>query len=176
MSISEPWDGRQQRAAQIPAGKQRPVRGSGSGGGADKRLLRDIRYLSHAAMKSRDVRPYTFVPIVLALILPLMATAASASIPPTYLSQQQERAIRVYCTHWRRSRHKGALEGNDVKRVVTELELLYPTVFPACRQPGDEGYCRSWLEVLVHSLRRYGHRSLTAVCRNPGSEDLLSAP
>jgi hypothetical protein len=141
-----------------------------------ERLLRDIRHLPHAAMNNRDFQPYTLVRIVLALILSLMATGASASIPPTYLSQQQERAIRVYCTYWRRSRHKAALEGDDVKRVVTELEVLYPTVFPACRRPVDEGYCLSWLEVLVHSLRRYGHRSLTAVCGNPGSEDVFPAP
>ncbi len=116
-------------------------------------------------MNNCNPRPYSFLRISLMFILLLMAeTEARGSIPPTLLAQQQDRAMRVYCTHWRRTGRKGALEGDDVKQVVIELEVLYPTAFPACRRPGDEGYCHSWLKVLAQGLRRYGHRSLREIC------------
>src|SRR5262249_8048325 len=99
------------------------------------------------------------------LILLLTAgTEASGSIPPSFLAQQQDRAMRVYCTHWRSSGRSRALEGEEVKRVVIELEVRYPTAFPECRRPGDPGYFLSWLEVLVQGLRRYGRRSLMEIC------------
>jgi hypothetical protein len=111
-----------------------------------------------------------------AVVLILMrGISVRGSIPPSYLAQQQEIAIRVYCAHWRKTRREQALEGEDVIRVVKDLEMLYPTAFPAC-QSGDGQPCLEWFNALVQGLRYYGHTSLRAVCANAGPEDVLPAP
>ncbi len=107
---------------------------------------------------------YRILFVCVVLTLPLMAGAvANGSIPPAFVAQQQDRAMRVYCEHWRRSGHKEALEGDEVRRVVIELQILYPTVFPLCRE-ARERFCQSWLQVLVESLRQYGRRGLWEIC------------
>jgi hypothetical protein len=109
------------------------------------------------------------------LLLPMAATCARGSIPPSFLAQQQEIAVRVYCAHWRKTRRQQALEGEDVKRVVTDLEMLYATAFSACRS-GNGQPCLDWLHALVQGLRHYGYSSLRAVCANSGPEDVLPLP
>jgi hypothetical protein len=81
----------------------------------------------------------------------------------------------VYCAHWRKTRREQALEGEDVIRVVRDLEMLYPTAFSACRS-GNVQPCLDWLHALVQGLRHYGHTSLRAVCANAGPEDVLPPP
>src|SRR5262245_50479993 len=75
-----------------------------------ERLLRDI-HLPHAAMNNRDFQPYTLVRIVLALILSLMATGASASIPPTYLSHSKSRRYAFTARIGGEAATRAALEG-----------------------------------------------------------------
>jgi hypothetical protein len=115
----------------------------------------------------KGVHELLFVCLGWALLL-IAGAGASGSIPPPFVAQQQERAMRVYCAHWRNSGHKEALEGDEVKRVVIELQLRYPDVFPSCRE-ANERFCQSWLKVLVESLRHYGRRRLAEIC----SEQLL---
>jgi hypothetical protein len=114
--------------------------------------------------------------MVFSVVLALMrGISARASIPPSLLAQQQEIAVRVYCAHWRQTRREQALEGEDVIRVVRDLEMLYPTAFPACRS-GNGQPCLDWLHALVQGLRHYGHTSLRVVCANAGPEDELPPP
>jgi len=103
------------------------------------------------------------------------ATLAVASIPPELLAQQQERAVRVYCAHWRRTHRNQALEGNQIKQVITDLQVQYPAVFSECRSE-RERICRSWLDALVQGLRRYGKTSLRAVCGNSNPQEAFPPP
>lgn len=113
--------------------------------------------------------------IVGVILIVISATCAPGSIPPAFVAQQQDLAVRVYCAHWRTSNRKRALEGDDVERVITDLEMLYPTAFSGCRREGERP-CLRWLDALVQGLRRYGHLSLPKLCANPGPEDVLPAP
>lgn len=114
------------------------------------------------------------VGFTLMLIL-IIATRAPGSIPPAFVAQQQDLAVRVYCAHWRRTNRKRALEGDEVERVISDLEMLYPTAFSACRSDGERP-CLRWLDALVQGLRRYDHLGLPEVCANSGPEDVLPAP
>lgn len=122
---------------------------------------------------ARGLSSIVGIGVTLILIL-ISATCAPSSIPPAFLAQQQDLAVRVYCAHWRRTRREQALEGDDVERVITDLQMLYPTAFSACR-PDGERPCLSWLDALVQGLRRYGHLSLPKLCATPGPEDVLPA-
>jgi hypothetical protein len=127
-------------------------------------------------MTVRSRRLRNFIGVSVGVVLTLMSqTCARSSIPPAFIFQQQDLAVRVYCAHWRKTRRKQALEGEDVKRVLTDLEMLYPTAFSDCRSEGGQ-LCLGWLEALVRGLRRYDHLSLTVVCANPGPEDVLHPP
>jgi hypothetical protein len=107
---------------------------------------------SKSAMNASAPGLGSFVGVGVTLILILIsATCAPGSIPPAFLAQQQDLAVRVYCAHWRRTRREQALEGDDVERVITDLEMLYPTAFSACR-PDGERPCLSWLDALVQGL------------------------
>ena len=120
---------------------------------------------SVAGSRNYSLRPCAMA-IGLVLILPLIVgTGAGASTLPRTLLEHEDRALSVYCAHWRRSRRQTALEGDNVRKVVRELERLDPSALE-CRRPQGEGYCLSWLEVLVGGLQRYGDRSLKEVCAN----------
>jgi hypothetical protein len=97
-------------------------------------------------------------------------TLARGALPPTFVAQQQNRAVRAYCVEWRKTQAKQPLSADQMnKRVVTRLERQYLDVFPECR--GDhEGRCLSWINALVEGLRRYGQRSLNEVCSNVRGE------
>src|ERR1700688_5031645 len=103
---------------------------------------------------------FTFALIMMA------STLASGALPPTFVAQQQDRAVRAYCIEWRRTQGKQPLSADQMnKRVVTRLERRYPEVFTECR-PDHQGQCLSWINALVEGLRRYGQRSLNEVCSN----------
>ena len=97
-------------------------------------------------------------------------TLARGALPPTFVAQQQNRAVRAYCVEWRKAQGKQPLTADQMnKRVVTRLESQYPDAFPECR--GDhQGGCLSWINALVGGLRRYGQRSLNEVCSNVRGE------
>jgi hypothetical protein len=104
--------------------------------------------------------------LVFTFTLAVMASTLESAVPPTFVVQQQDRAVHAYCAEWRETRGKQPLDAEQMnERVVTRLERRYPAVFPECR--GDhQGYCLSWITALVEGLRRYGQRSLSAVCSN----------
>jgi len=103
-------------------------------------------------------------------LIGMASTLASGALPPTFVAQQQDRAVRAYCVEWRRTQGKQPLSDDEMnKRVVRRLERRYPTVFPECRAD-HQGQCLSWINALVEGLRRYGHRSVNAVCSNPQGE------
>jgi hypothetical protein len=85
------------------------------------------------------------------------------------IGARRSRFKRLLCA-WRRSRRQTALEGDNVRKVVRELERLDPSALE-CRRRQGEGYCLSWLEVLVGGLQRYGDRSLKEVCANRSPEE-----
>ena len=96
----------------------------------------------------------------------MASTLASGVVPPTFVAQQQDRAVRAYCAEWRKTHGKQPLSAEQMnKRVIARLERQYPTVFPDCR-PNDQGNCLSWINALVEGLRRYGQRTLKSVCAN----------
>ena len=70
-------------------------------------------------------------------------TLARGALPPTFVAQQQNRAVRAYCVEWRKTQGKQPLSADQMnKRVVTRLESQYPDAFPECR--GDhQGGCLS---------------------------------
>ena len=104
----------------------------------------------------------------------MASTLASGALPPPFVAQQQDRAVRAYCVEWRKTQGKQPLSADQMnKRVVTRLERQYPAVFPECRTD-DQGRCMSWINALVEGLRRYGERSLNDVCSNlQGEGDTL---
>jgi hypothetical protein len=96
----------------------------------------------------------------------MASTLASVALPPPFVAQQQDRAVRAYCAEWRKTQGKQPLSADEMnKRVVTRLERRYPEVFPECRAD-HQGRCMSWINALVEGLRRYGQRSLNEVCSN----------
>jgi hypothetical protein len=100
----------------------------------------------------------------------MASTLASGALPPTFVAQQQDRAVRAYCVEWRKTQSKQPLAADQMnKRVVTRLERQYPAVFPECRTD-NQGLCTSWINALVEGLRRYGYRSLNEVCSNLQAE------
>ena len=100
----------------------------------------------------------------------MASTLASGALPPTFVTQQQDRAVRAYCVEWRKTQGKQPPSADQMnKRVVTRLERWYPDAFPECRAD-HQGRCLSWINALVKGLRRYGPRSLNEVCSNLQAE------
>jgi hypothetical protein len=101
----------------------------------------------------------------MALALDLTASAiANGALPPVLAVQQQDRAVRAYCAVWRETHGIHPLDAEQLnQRVVTRLEMQYPTVFPECR-PGDRVPCPGWIKAMVAGLRHYGERSIKSVC------------
>src|SRR5260370_26269037 len=93
--------------------------------------------------------------LTLGLFFPLAwAEMASGTVPPSFVVQQQDRAVQAYCAVWRETRSKQPLDAEQInKRVVARLERRYPGVFPDCR-PDHQGHCLSWINALVEGLRR----------------------
>jgi hypothetical protein len=105
--------------------------------------------------------------VTLAFGLTLIAsTLASGALPPPFVAQQQDRAVRAYCLEWHKAQGKQPLSADRMnKLVVRRLERRYPEVFPECRTD-YQGDCLSWINALVEGLRRYGQRTLNDVCSN----------
>src|SRR5215469_16838149 len=91
-----------------------------------------------------------------------MAGGAAGAVPPVFVVEQQDRAVRAYCAEWRKT-HNTLSADQMNKRVTLRLKERFPAVFPDCRSDGREN-CVSWLSALVEGLRRYGSRSLGSVC------------
>src|SRR6266851_6413849 len=51
------------------------------------------------------------------------------------------------------------------QRVVTRLEMQYPTVFPECRLNDGVPY-PGWIKATIAGLRHYGVRSMKSFCSN----------
>ena len=101
----------------------------------------------------------------MALALVLMAsTIGNGALPPVFAVQQQDRAVRAYCAEWRTIKGIHPLDAKQMnQRVVTRLEMQYPTVFPECR-PADRVLCPGWIEAMIAGLKHYGQRSMKSVC------------
>ena len=101
----------------------------------------------------------------MALALALMAsTIGNGALPPIFAVQQQDRAVRAYCAEWRTIHGIHPLDAKQLnQRVVTRLEMQYPTVFPECR-PVDRVPCPGWIEAIIAGLKHYGQRSVKSVC------------
>jgi len=101
----------------------------------------------------------------MALALALIAsTIGNGALPPVFAVQQQDRAVRAYCTEWRTIHGIHPLDARQLnQRVVTRLEMQYPTVFPECRSV-DRVPCPSWIEAMITGLKHYGQRSMKSVC------------
>ena len=100
----------------------------------------------------------------------MASTLGSGALPPAFIAEQQDRAVRAYCVEWRKTQGKQPLSADLMnKRVVTRLERQYPDVFPECRAD-RQGQCLSWINAMVEGLRRYGQRSLNEVCSNVQAE------
>jgi hypothetical protein len=114
---------------------------------------------------------------ILALILAVTASSpANGALPPIFAVQQQERAVRAYCAEWRDTQSIHPLDAEQLnQRVVTRLEMQYPTIFPNCRL-GQRVPCRDWIKALVTGLRQYGDRSLKLVCAIFQDEGAASQP
>ena len=71
----------------------------------------------------------------------MAGTLASGALPPTFVTQQQDRAVSAYCVEWRKTQGKQPLSADQMnKRVVTRLERQYHAVFPVCRLD-EHGVC-----------------------------------
>ena len=101
----------------------------------------------------------------MALALALTASAiANSALPRVFAVQQQDRAVRAYCAKWRETHGIHPLDAKQLnQRVVTRLEMQYPTVFPECR-PSDRVPCPRWIKATIAGLRHYGERSVKSVC------------
>ena len=101
----------------------------------------------------------------MALALALTASAiANGALPRVVAVQQQDRAVRAYCAEWREPHGIHPLDAKQLnQRVVTRLEMQYPTVFPECR-PSDRVPCPGWIKATIAGLRHYGERSMKSVC------------
>ena len=126
-------------------------------------------------MRYDDLRERLTLGLAFTSALVVMAsTLASAALPPTFVAQQQDRAVRAYCVEWRKTQGKQPLSADQMnKQVVTRLERRYPEVFPECRAD-HQGRCMSWISALVEGLRRYGQHSLHEVCSNLQAEGAVS--
>ncbi len=104
------------------------------------------------------------IPII-ALALALTASAiGNGALPRVFAVQQQDRAVRAYCAEWRETHGIHPLDAKQLnQRVVTRLEMQYPTVFPECR-PVDRVPCPGWIKATIAGLRHYGERSMKSVC------------
>ena len=122
-------------------------------------------------MRYGDSLPHLTLRLAFTLTLIGMAsTLASGALPPSFIAEQQDRAVRAYCVEWRKTQGKQLLSADQMnKRVVTRLERQYPDVFPECRAD-HQGQCLSWINAMVEGLRRYGQRSLNEVCSNLQTE------
>jgi hypothetical protein len=69
------------------------------------------------------------------LALALTASAiANSALPRVFAVQQQDRAVRAYCAECREPHGIHPLDAKQLnQKVVTRLEMQYPTVFPECR-------------------------------------------
>jgi hypothetical protein len=99
------------------------------------------------------------------LALALTASAiANSALPRVFAVQQQDRAVRAYCAEWREPHGIHPLDAKQLnQRVVTRLEMQYPTVFPECRT-SDRVPCPGWIKATIAGLRHYGERSMKSVC------------
>jgi hypothetical protein len=101
------------------------------------------------------------------MTLTLALTASvigNGALPPVFAVQQQDRAVRAYCAEWRATYGLHPLDAKQLnQRVVTRLEMQYPTVFPECR-PVDRVPCPGWIEAMIAGLKHYGQRSMKSVC------------
>ena len=101
------------------------------------------------------------------MVLALALTASvigHGALPPVFAVQQQDRAVRAYCAEWRTTRSIHPLDARQLnQRVVTRLEMQYPTVFPECH-PVESVPCHGWIEAMITGLRHYGQRSMKSVC------------
>lgn len=131
-------------------------------------------------MRRGDLRKRAIPSVVFALAV-MATTLANAKEPPAFVTQQQDRAVRAYCFEWRKSRTRPAhgkqpLDAKQMNElVVRRLEREYPAVFPDCR-PDDRSQCPGWINALVEGLRRYGQRSLRAVCSKFHGEPEIPEP
>src|SRR5579872_3579892 len=101
--------------------------------------------------------------MVLVLVL-TTSMIANGALPPVFAVQQQDRAVRAYCAEWRAIHGIHPLDARQLnQRVVTRLEIQYPTVFPECR-PVDRVPCPGWIDAMIAGLQRYGQRSMKSVC------------
>ena len=104
------------------------------------------------------------------------STLATGALPPNFAVQQQERAVRAYCAEWRETQTIHPLDAEQLnQRVVTRLEMQYPTVFPECRM-GDSVPCPGWIKAMVAGLRQYGERSIKSVCSSFEDEGEANQP
>jgi hypothetical protein len=118
----------------------------------------------------------SLVPITAFVLAVTASPLAKGALPPIFIVQQQERAVRAYCAEWRKTQNIYTLDAEQLnQRVVTRLELQYPTVFPNCR-PGQRVPCRAWIEAMVTGLRQYGERSIKSVCSSFQDEGAASQP
>jgi hypothetical protein len=82
--------------------------------------------------------------------------------------------VRAYCADWRETHGIHPLDAEQLnQRVVTRLEMQYPTVFPECH-PSYRVPCPGWNKAMVAGLRHYGQRSIKSVCsgfENKGEAD-----
>jgi hypothetical protein len=101
------------------------------------------------------------------MVLALALTASvigNGALPSVFAVQQQDRAVRTYCAQWRATHGIHPLDAKQLnQRVVTRLEMQYPTVFPECH-PVDRVPCPGWIEAIIAGLKRYGQRSMKSVC------------
>ncbi len=88
------------------------------------------------------------------LVLALTASViGNGALPPISAVQQQDRAVRAYCAEWRATHGVHLLDAKQLnRRVVTRLEMQYPTVFPECR-PVDRVPCPDWIEAMIAGLK-----------------------
>jgi hypothetical protein len=116
------------------------------------------------------------VPIIAFVFAVTGSMLADGALPPISAVQQQERAVRAYCAEWRETQNIHPLDAEQLnQRVVTRLEMRYPTVFPNCR-PGQRVPCRGWIKAVVTGLRQYGERSIKSVCSSFQDEGAASQP
>jgi hypothetical protein len=116
------------------------------------------------------------IPIMAFVLAVTASTLANGALPPIFAVQQQERAVRAYCAEWHETQSIHPLDAEQLnQRVVTRLEMQYPTVFPNCR-PGQRVPCRAWIKAMVTGLRQYGERSIKSVCSSFQDEGAASQP
>ena len=78
---------------------------------------------------SLDARArHRFVVVTASFVLAVLTNgSAGGTVPPSFVVQQQDRAVAVYCAEWRNTH--GKLEADQMnRRVIIGLERKYPEV------------------------------------------------